>query len=281
MATCLCICCVTKGVKSKLAHTTKTLKKITQSTATELKTMSLSSLVQPGKKTMSDIFPGDYATAETGVFWDIEQCEIPVGELNANEVLEKIRSNLSSFGHRGPLSIRAYGDLTGHDFPAGDIKLNHFPAGHRYARQKQMLEDLVSWSAEHPEPCTLMLILGDTSHDFVEVVGRLKSTKNYQVLLIQPGDDDPIDQSGSVDNNNMRNRKKRRRCTCTCRGRSFSLGVAYKLKMKCKRCRIKKSKSPKVEKQSGRSRERSSVAKPNGDECSVGNDSVISINFYF
>ncbi|XP_019093190.1 PREDICTED: uncharacterized protein LOC104753187 [Camelina sativa] len=202
---------------------------------------------------MSDMFLGDYA----------KQCEIPAGE-----VLEKIRSNLTSFGHRGPLSLRAYGDLTGHDFPAGDIKLNHFPAGHRYAGQKKMLEDLVSWSAEHPEPCTLMLILGDTSHEFVEIVGRLKSTKNYQVLLIQPGDDDPIDQSGSVDNNNMRNRKKRRRCTCTCRGRSFSLGVAYKLKMKCRRCRIKKSKSPKVEKQSGRCRERSSVAKPNGDECS-------------
>ncbi|XP_010512585.1 PREDICTED: meiosis arrest female protein 1 homolog [Camelina sativa] len=138
---------------------------------------------------MSDMFPGDYATAETGVFWDIDQCEIPAGELNANEVLEKIRSNLSSFGHRGPVSIRAYGDLTGHHFPSQGIKLNHFPAGHMYERQTKILEDIVSWSAEHPEPCTLMLIVGETSPDFVEVVQLLKSRKNYHFILIHSTDD--------------------------------------------------------------------------------------------
>ncbi|XP_010513781.1 PREDICTED: uncharacterized protein LOC104789838 [Camelina sativa] len=203
---------------------------------------------------MSDMFPGDYATAETGVFWDIEQCEVPVGELNAGEVVAKISSNLSSFGHH---------------FPSEGIKLNHFPAGHMYARQTKILEDIVSWSAEHPEPCTLMLIVGDTSHDFVEVVGLLKSMKNYQVHLISPSDiDDPIDQSGGSfsqgveDNNNMRKRKKRRRC----RGSSSSLGVANKLK-KWKRCRIKKSKSPKVK--AGGLGGSEAVAKPKGDKCSV------------
>ncbi|VVB06576.1 unnamed protein product [Arabis nemorensis] len=121
--------------------------------------------------------------AETGVFWDIEDCEIP-DDLSAGYVLEKIRSNLSSSGHHGTVSIRAYGDMTGHQFPSEGIKLNHFPAGERYARHTKMLEDIVSWAAEHPEPSTLMLIMGDdASDDFIDVVKLLKSRKNYRLLF--------------------------------------------------------------------------------------------------
>ncbi|EOA24918.1 hypothetical protein CARUB_v10018209mg [Capsella rubella] len=136
---------------------------------------------------MSDIFPGEYAAAETGIFWDIEQCEIP-DELNAGEVVQRVRSVISDAGHHGTVSMSAYGDMTGLDFPSEGIKLNHFPAGHTYARHTKMLEDIVSWSAEHPEPSTLLLILGDTSDDFVQVVKLLKSRKNYHVILVHPSD---------------------------------------------------------------------------------------------
>jgi len=46
-----------------------------------------------------------------------------------------------------------------------------------------MLEDIVSWSAEHPEPSTLFLIVGDTSRDFLDVVQLLKSKKNYNFII--------------------------------------------------------------------------------------------------
>ncbi|CAA0387994.1 putative NYN domain, limkain-b1-type, meiosis regulator and mRNA stability factor 1 [Arabidopsis thaliana] len=131
---------------------------------------------------MSDLFPGDFAAAETGIFWDIEDCKIP-DDLNAGDALKNIKSALSSDGHHGTVSVRAYGDTTGLDFPSEGIKLNHFPAGERYARQTKMLEDIVSWSAEHPEPSTLFLIVGDTSRDFLDVVQLLKSKKNYNFII--------------------------------------------------------------------------------------------------
>ncbi|KAL1208117.1 hypothetical protein V5N11_010093 [Cardamine amara subsp. amara] len=128
--------------------------------------------------------PGDFAAAETSIFWDIEDCEI--GELTATEAVNNIKSAISSAGHHGPVSIRAYGDMTGHDFPTEEIKLNHFPTGERYARHTKILEDIISWAAQQPLPSNLMLIIGDTSGDFVEIVELLKSRKNYRFLLVHP-----------------------------------------------------------------------------------------------
>ncbi|KFK35389.1 hypothetical protein AALP_AA5G278800 [Arabis alpina] len=110
-----------------------------------------------------------FAAAETGVFWDLEDCEIPE-ELNAIQVVNKLRSNLSSFGHHGTVSIRAYGDLKDHEFPSQGITLYQFPPGGRYERHTKMLEDIVAWAAEQSEPSNLMLIIGeDTSDDFLEL----------------------------------------------------------------------------------------------------------------
>ncbi|KAG7561746.1 NYN domain limkain-b1-type [Arabidopsis thaliana x Arabidopsis arenosa] len=131
-------------------------------------------------------FPGDYAAAETGIFWDIEDCKIDV-DLNASQVLQNIKLTISRAGHHGTVSIRAYGDMTGHEFPSEGIKLNHFPAGERYARHSKMLDGLIAWSAEHPQPSNLMLIMKDTSPDFIEVVQLLKSKKNYMFHIVQPG----------------------------------------------------------------------------------------------
>ena len=59
------------------------------------------------------------SASETGVFWDIDECEIPE-ELNAAQVLQRTRQNFSEGGHRGPVSFRAYGDMTGLDIQSSD-----------------------------------------------------------------------------------------------------------------------------------------------------------------
>ncbi|KAH0855569.1 hypothetical protein HID58_007890 [Brassica napus] len=92
---------------------------------------------------------------ETGVFWDFDEC-----------------------GHRGPVSIQIYGDLTGLDFQSSDIKLNHFHSGEK---REKMTKNLGRHS-ENPEPSVGLLALGDVGDagdDIVEVVELLKSQKNY------------------------------------------------------------------------------------------------------
>lgn len=130
-------------------------------------------------------FPGLYATAETGVFWDKEECEI-TDDLNAAQVLKNMRKGLLGGGHRGPVTFNAYGDMTGRDFESTDIKLNHFPAGEKNARHTKMLEDIVAWAAEHPEPSTLMLVMSDISQDFLDVVDLLTTKKNYRFIEVLP-----------------------------------------------------------------------------------------------
>lgn len=67
------------------------------------------------------------------------------------------------------------------------IRSDLFVSGERYARHSKMLEDIIAWSAEHPQPSNLMLIMKDTSPDFIEVVQLLKSKKNYMFHIVQPG----------------------------------------------------------------------------------------------
>ncbi|KAL0772196.1 hypothetical protein YC2023_051827 [Brassica napus] len=97
-----------------------------------------------------------------------------------------MRKALLGGGHRGPVTFNAYGDITGRDFESTDIKLNHFPAGEKNARHTKMLEDIVAWAAEHPEPSTLMLVMSDISQDFLDVVDLLTTKKNYRFNEVLP-----------------------------------------------------------------------------------------------
>ncbi|KAJ4905211.1 putative endonuclease or glycosyl hydrolase [Raphanus sativus] len=130
-------------------------------------------------------FPGLYATAETGLFWDKDECEI-TNASRAAQVLKNMRKALVGGGHIGPATFHAYGDMTGLDFQSTDIKLNHFPAGEKNARHTKMLEDIVAWAAEHPEPSTLMLVMSDVSRDFLDVVDVLTTKKNYRFISVLP-----------------------------------------------------------------------------------------------
>ncbi|XP_022552442.1 uncharacterized protein LOC106441895 [Brassica napus] len=124
----------------------------------------------------------------TGVFWDFDECGIP-DELNAAGVLQRMRQSLLHKGHRGPVSIQIYGDLTGLDFQSSDIKLNHFHSGEKREKMTKILEDIVSWSGENPEPSVGLLALGDVGDagdDIVEVVELLKSQKNYRFMVLTP-----------------------------------------------------------------------------------------------
>lgn len=53
----------------------------------------------------------------------------------------------------------------------------------------KILEDIVSWSGENPEPSVGLLALGDVGDagdDIVEVVELLKSQKNYRFMVLTP-----------------------------------------------------------------------------------------------
>ncbi|KAL0685226.1 hypothetical protein Bca4012_052074 [Brassica carinata] len=139
-------------------------------------------------------YTGPYDTAATGVFWDMDECrkecEIPE-ELTAADVVPRIRQKLLDLGLRGPVSIRIYGDLTGLDFQSSeDVKLHHFHAGEKREKMTKILEDIVSWSGENPEPSVGILVLGhlgaSDDADITEVIELLKTQKNYQFMLVTP-----------------------------------------------------------------------------------------------
>lgn len=58
--------------------------------------------------------------------------------------------------------------------------------GEKNARHTKMLEDIVAWAAEHPEPSTLMLVMSDISQDFLDVVDLLTTKKNYRFIEVLP-----------------------------------------------------------------------------------------------
>ncbi|CAA7030571.1 unnamed protein product [Microthlaspi erraticum] len=114
------------------------------------------------------------------------QCETPNGASDAR-VLEKLLKLVTDLGHRGHVSVAAYGDMTGRDFPTeAGVKLNHFRAGEEYAKDTKMLEDVVAWAGENPSPSTLMLVAGKVSEELEEVVLLLKRQKNYNLIYIHP-----------------------------------------------------------------------------------------------
>lgn len=67
------------------------------------------------------------SAAEAGVFWDINQCEIP--DLSAAEATQNMRHTLFNKGHRGTVKIKAYGDKKYYDFLSAGVDINHFTSG--------------------------------------------------------------------------------------------------------------------------------------------------------
>ncbi|CAH8322811.1 unnamed protein product [Eruca vesicaria subsp. sativa] len=134
-----------------------------------------------------------YISNGTGVFWDMDECKFPEGR-TAADLVPFIKQMVSSVGLRRPPSIRIYGDLTGLDFhQASDdvnVKLNHFDAGEKRAKMTKILEDIVSWSGENPEPSTGVLVLGHLEEadesDITAVTQLLETQKNYHFVITTP-----------------------------------------------------------------------------------------------
>ncbi|KAL0848616.1 hypothetical protein Bca101_021863 [Brassica carinata] len=140
---------------------------------------------------MAASYSEPYISNGTGVFWDMDHCKFPEGR-TAADLVPTIRQMLLSVGLRGPASIRIYGDLTGLDFQVAsdDVKLNHFHAAEKREKMTKILEDIVSWSGENPEPSLGILNLGHLEEadeaDITEVTELLETQKNYHFVIVTP-----------------------------------------------------------------------------------------------
>ena len=74
-----------------------------------------------------------YMTAKTSVWWDIENCHVPMG-CDPHAIAQNISSALVNMNYCGPVSISAYGDTHRIDsavqqaLSSTGIALNHVPA---------------------------------------------------------------------------------------------------------------------------------------------------------
>ncbi|CAH8307565.1 unnamed protein product [Eruca vesicaria subsp. sativa] len=125
------------------------------------------------------------SVASIVAFWDIDQCML--GDHNACVVTQRIKKALFDAGHRGKVTIMAYGDEKDHDFLSAGVTFTHFPAGDDVARHTKMLEDIRSWSCNNPNPSNLFLIMGDPSiEDFLPYIQTLKSSRHYKIHYVHP-----------------------------------------------------------------------------------------------
>lgn len=96
-----------------------------------------------------------FETADTGVFWDVEDCEIQDG-LNALMVSQNMRSALERLNYRGKVFIYAYGDSNqiSDDINAhGDrnVVVKQTPNKFDYRARMTLIQHLHSCSMTHQE----------------------------------------------------------------------------------------------------------------------------------
>uniref|UniRef100_A0A0D3DV07 NYN domain-containing protein n=1 Tax=Brassica oleracea var. oleracea TaxID=109376 RepID=A0A0D3DV07_BRAOL len=107
-----------------------------------------------------------YVSNGTGVFWDMDECKIPEGRTEA-DLVPFIREMLLGVGLRGE----------------------------KREKMTKILEDIVSWSGENPEPSLGILVLGHLGAaddaDITEVTELLKTQKNYHFVFATPGSPPP------------------------------------------------------------------------------------------
>lgn len=131
---------------------------------------------------------GNYETAKTSVWWDIENCQVPKA-CDAYVIAKNISSALAAMDYRGAVSISAYGDTKGINagvqqaLSSTGISLNHVPGGVKDASDKKILVDMLLWAVDNRPPANYLLISGD--RDFSNALHQL-SMRRYNILLAQP-----------------------------------------------------------------------------------------------
>nr|XP_010910577.3 uncharacterized protein LOC105036511 [Elaeis guineensis] len=128
---------------------------------------------------------GESRNVKVSVWWDFENCNIPVG-VNVFRVASRITSALRSTGIKGPVTITAFGDVvqlsraTQEALTSTGVCLNHVPRSGKNSSDRSFMADLVYWVSQNPPPVHFFLISGD--RDFANILHRLRMS-NYNIVL--------------------------------------------------------------------------------------------------
>ncbi|XP_010427435.1 PREDICTED: uncharacterized protein LOC104712276 [Camelina sativa] len=144
-------------------------------------------------QTMSSLFP-EFAKAETGVFWDLDDCPIPK-DLTPASISDNIKLALKNNGYTGKVTIVAYTSSSGgeqqinkEEFESANIKL--IQPDWRWSNMNSMFKDVCMWGINHRDNRTNLLIISnedDISYDedFVDILVLFKKRDN-NILLSHP-----------------------------------------------------------------------------------------------
>ncbi|KAL3652055.1 hypothetical protein CASFOL_001736 [Castilleja foliolosa] len=139
-----------------------------------------------------------FCSAKISVWWDLENCHVPMG-CDPDNIAQNIRSALAKLNYCGPITFSACGDCTRipddvHSAPFyTGIDLKHVPDGFNYASNK-ILVDMLLWSVNNPAPANYLLISEEMNFPYALHQLRIRG---YNILLAHP---QPIKaSSGLVD----------------------------------------------------------------------------------
>ncbi|CAA7025475.1 unnamed protein product [Microthlaspi erraticum] len=134
-----------------------------------------------------------FATAETGVFWDLDGCPIPAG-LTPASISANIKSALEDMGYTGKISIVAYShgvQSQEAEFESAQIELKHQET--REEKNRVMYLEVMFWGIDHKrQPSNVMVISKDLIRDdvgFASGLALLKENENNVLVvhLYNPG----------------------------------------------------------------------------------------------
>lgn len=119
------------------------------------------------------------------VWWDFENCNIPVG-VNPHRVGNRIITAIRSSGIKGPVTINAFGDVsqlpraTQEALTSTGISLTHVPHSGKNSADRSIMSDIVCWVSQNPPPAHFFLISSDS--DFANILHRLRMI-NYNIFI--------------------------------------------------------------------------------------------------
>ncbi|KAL0668949.1 hypothetical protein Bca4012_031653 [Brassica carinata] len=128
--------------------------------------------------------------ANTGVFWNLDDCEIP----DDIDIYQNVKSALANQGCHGQMSIWAYCEEDKEPLPG----ITLVSAGDETARFKKMLRDILFWALQNPVPCpittvpSLMVISNMSRNIKFAYVLQLLASREYNVLLTVPDEKEYI-----------------------------------------------------------------------------------------
>ncbi|KAG2325667.1 hypothetical protein Bca52824_008395 [Brassica carinata] len=129
--------------------------------------------------------------ANTGVFWNLDDCKIPDG---IDHIYQNVKSALANQGCHGQVSIWAYCEEDKEPLPG----ITFVSTGDAAARFKKMLRDILFWALQNPvhRPRTtvpsLMVISNISRNIEVASVLQLLVSRDYNVLLTVPDEKEYI-----------------------------------------------------------------------------------------